>query len=42
MTYSGCRNASAGVCCGDGGGGTRNEIDGRDVLGCWTGFNAHS
>jgi len=42
MTNSGCRAASAGVSCGNGGGGAGNKINGEDVLGCWAGVSAHS
>jgi len=42
MRYSGCRTASAGVCCDNGHGTAGNKINGEDVLGCWTAVNAHS
>jgi len=42
MTNSGCRAASAGVSCGNGGGGAGNKINGKDVLGCWAGVSAQS
>jgi len=42
MTNSGCRAASAGVSCGNGGGGAGNMINGEDVRGCWAGVGAHS
>jgi len=42
MTNSGCRAASAGVSCGNGGGGAGNKINDEVVLGCWAGISAHS
>jgi len=42
MTNSGCRAASAGVSCGNGGGGAGNNINGEDVLGGWAGVSVHS
>jgi len=34
MTNSSCHAASAGVSCGNGGGGAGKKINGNDVLGC--------